>query len=251
MDPAHRIRAAVRQVEELRQGTEQEPGLDSSIMSIKRLQSRRFACTYADLLSGGKHAAPAQFFLDELYSDRDYAQRDSQFARIAGAIQQFFPRPVVATAVALAELHGLTESLDYEMGRAWHSAQSLDVEESAMYVAAWRAVGRMTEREKQLSTALRIGEEMARLTRTPGLRLMLKMMRAPAAAAGLSSLQRFLEAGFDTFSSMARQRNGVEEFLRIIELRESALIDLLFNSEVATCVEKLRQNLFVGVTCPS
>ena len=64
------------------------------------------------------------------------------------------------------------------------------------------------DREGQLRVVLGIGQQMARLTRTAGLRMMLKMMRGPAAAAGLGALQRFLECGFDTFAAMARARRS-------------------------------------------
>ena len=94
------------------------------------------------------------------------------------------------------------------------------------YVRAWRKVGRRADRESQLAVVLGIGRKMARLTRTPGLRMMLKMMRGPAVAAGLGSLQRFLEDGFDTFAAMARN-NGADGFLGTIEERESRLIAML------------------------
>ena len=83
---------------------------------------------------------------------------------------------------------------------------------------------------------------MARLTRTPGLRMMLKMMRGPAVAAGLGSLQRFLEDGFDTFAAMARN-NGAEGFLGTIEERESRLIAMLFDADLVACETELAQLL--------
>jgi len=68
---------------------------------------------------------------------------------------------------------------------------------------------------------------------------MLKMMRGPAAAAGLSSLQHFLETGFDTFAAMAKRPGGAEAFLEIIRLRETGLIDLLFDAELVACETEL------------
>jgi hypothetical protein len=65
------------------------------------------------------------------------------------------------------------------------------------------------------------------------------MMRKPAHAAGLGSLQQFLESGFDTFASMAHHASGVETFLSIINERESELIDLLFDGSPVACATKL------------
>jgi hypothetical protein len=84
---------------------------------------------------------------------------------------------------------------------------------------------------------------MARLTRLPGLRLMLKMMRGPATAAGLGALQRFLEAGFDTFGGIARSRSGVATFLATIREREQHLLHLLFDADLVACETELARIL--------
>jgi len=240
MEAARRIRNAVAQVAQLRQAVAASPPLGAALGEVKRVQSRRFAGTYADLLGGGPYADAARFFLVELYSDKDYAERDAQFARIAGAIERLFPDQVAGTAVALAELHALTEELDQAMAVAWltHGGAA-----AQRYVAAWREVGRRPDREGQLRVVLGIGQQMARLTRTKGLRMMLKMMRGPAAAAGLGALQRFLECGFDTFGAMARRPGGAEEFLDTIEVRESALMTLLFDAGLVACETELARTL--------
>jgi len=242
MEAARKIRNAVAQVALLRNVARDNPGLSNAVRDIKRVQAMRFAGTYSDLLSGGPYAAPARFFLEELYSDKDYTERDAQFARIAGAIEKLFPEQVAGTAVTLAELHALTEALDQAMGLAW-LAQAEDRSEAQRYVAAWREVGRRPDREAQLKVVMGIGEQMVRLTRTPGLRMLLKMMRGPASAAGLASLQHFLETGFDTFASMVRTPQGAPTFLRTIEARESALIARLFDADRVTCETELARTL--------
>lgn len=241
MEAAHKIRQAVARVNALREAGQAQPELADAVALIKRTQARRFAGTYADLLRGGPYAAAAKFFLDELYSDKDYSARDAQFARIAGAIERFFPDDVAVTAVGLAELHAMTEELDQAMGLAWLGAGA-EQSEAARYVEAWRAVERRPDRERQLRVVLGIGDEMIRLTRTPGLRMMLKMMRGPAAAAGLASLQRFLEAGFDTFAAMARG-TGAHQFLSIVAERESRLIAELFDAPAVACETRLAATL--------
>ena len=241
MEAARTIRSCVDRVTALRADEHAQPALRDAVRAIKGLQARRFAGTYRDLLASGPYAAPARFFLEELYSDKDYAERDAQFARIAGAIERFFPAPVVETSVGLARLHALTEELDHAMGRAWLASDAAQ-DEAHRYVAAWRVVGRRDDRRSQLDVVLAIGRDMIRLTRTPGLRMMLRMMRGPASAAGLSSLQRFLETGFDTFGAMARGA-AADEFLRIIGQREAALIAALFDAPAVACETQLRQAL--------
>lgn len=236
MNTAQTIREAVAEVERLREESRRFPDIGTAVVYLKRFQARRFAGTYADLLASAAYGAAARFFLEELYSDRDYGERDAQFARIAGAVEKLFPRDVAATAGALAQLHALTESLDHAMARV---APLADIDDALGYVRAWKLVERRADRQRQLETVVAIGAEMTRLTRLPGLRMMLKMMRGPASAAGLSSLQRFLEAGFDTFGAVARMPGGAERFLETIRERERQLVDLLFDQDAVACETEL------------
>jgi hypothetical protein len=243
MDATRIIREALARVAHLRHLQACSPELAAHVKIIKAFQARRFKGTYADLLQSGSYQEAAQFFLDELYSDKDYTERDAQFERIAGTLQTLFPKQVISTAVSLAHLHTVTEELDHAMALAWQGALPFPstASDCTCYVTAWRAVGHRAERELQLQVVQEIGVELARLTRLPGLRLMLKMMRRPAHAAGLASLQTFLESGFDTFAGMSRQPRGVEVFLSIVQERESALIRLLFDaSPVAGETELVR-----------
>lgn len=240
MNTAQIIRQAVADVERLREESRALPDIGASVALLKRFQARRFAGTYADLLSSATYGPAARFFLEELYGERDYRERDGQFARIAGAVEKLFPRDVGDTAAALAQLHALTESLDHAMARAGHLE---NLENVRGYVAAWKGVGRRQDRQRQLETVVAIGAEMTRLTRLPGLRMMLRMMRGPASAAGLSSLQRFLESGFDTFAAVTRVRGGAERFVETIREREQHLSDLLFDGDDVACETELRRIL--------
>ncbi|MDE2418523.1 MAG: hypothetical protein KGN32_12025 [Burkholderiales bacterium] len=240
MEAAHIIRESVARVSELRHAAATDGNLMEASRAIKRFQARRFAGTYADLLASPTYRGATRFFLEELYSEKDYSQRDEQFARIAGALQTYFPEQVVSTAVALAQLHALTEQLDHQMAAAW-LAQSSDVisTDTLRYIFAWKSVGRPGDRARQLSDVLQVGEELDRLTRKTGLRMMLRMMRKPAEVAGLGSLQSFLESGFDTFAEMAGRGAKAREFLEIIRKRETAWLADLYGDDSVTCETKL------------
>lgn len=229
MDSASVIRDAVFAVSRLRAQTAESTVLLSAVKTVKAFQAQRFRDTYSDLFGTKDFGGAVKFFLEELYSDKDFQSRDAQFARIAGALQTLFPDQVVQTAVTLAQLHRLTEELDHEMGLAW--LKTTQPNDAGSYATAWQTVGRRADRERQLRTVLSVGQELERLTRTPGLRFMLKMMRRPAHAAGLGALQEFLESGFDTFAAMAGNKKLVPRFLSVIEERETRIIDTLFTPE--------------------
>ena len=241
---AEQIHQSLEAVARLRQLRATNPPLAAAATAVKRFQAQRFEATYPDLLTNPRYRPAAGFFLDEIYSDKDYAERDQQFARIANSIAKLFPQSVVHTAAAMADVHALTEQLDDAMARAYlalpkgvggHPGQI----NAAQYVTCWRQVCGLPDRQRQLDLVLALGQSLDSLTRKPGLRTLLKLMRGPAVAAGLSSLQRFLEAGFDAFQTM----RGADEFLKLIAEREGHWMARLFEGDAALCEAKLTQLL--------
>lgn len=238
------IREAFARVAALRAARAGDAGLQEAVVSIKRLQSQRFAATYADLLADAIYRPAARFFLEQLYGEQDYADRDAQFARIAGSIESLFPRAVAQTAVALAELHAATEGFDHAMALAWLAPAVAERPSVGLrYAAAWRLVGDPAGRRQQLEEVLALGRDLARLTRAPGLGFLLRAMRAPAAAAGLQALQQFLESGFDTFGRMGRHAGAVAHFLATIQAREEAFLSQLFDADADTLASYLDATL--------
>ncbi len=238
---ADNIHKALETVAQLRQQRALDAPLSAANATIKRFQAWRFQATYADLLRSPRYQTAASFFLHELYSDKDYAERDQQFARIAGTIAKLFPQSVVNTAAALAEVHALTERLDDAMALQYLalSASEPALNETARYIACWRSVADPAARYQQLEVVLALGQSLNILTRKPGLRTLLKMMRGPAAAAGLGSLQKFLESGFDAFQTM----RGADEFLKLISERETHWINNLFEGDAVACETRLAELL--------
>ena len=253
MSAKQTIQTAVEKVGQLRQLAKDTPGLSQAVSEIKAFQAKRFTGTYFDLLHTPQYQPATQFFLEELYSEKDYSQRDAQFSRIAGTLERMFPKQVVQTAVSLAELHSLTEDLDLAMAQSWlNSVKSKGMAER--YITAWHAVGRRGDREAQLSGSLSVGQELVTLTRTPGLRMALKMMRKPATLAGMAALQHFLESGFDTFAAMTPKKsskNGQAEgpayFLEIVKKRETALIEQLFDAPLQASKLAIEQVLLKAI----
>ena len=115
----------------------------------------------------------------------DFTARDAEFERVVPLMARVLPDEVMRTIADLIELHSLTEGLDQEMAAALNSA---DLDERS-YRAAWLAVGRRADRERQLALLLAIGRALDRHTRSKLLATTLRVMRGPAQAAGLGRLQ--------------------------------------------------------------
>lgn len=197
-----------------------DPRLAAAVNRLKAFQHARFNACYADLLASPRYAAAARFFLDDLYGPWDFAARDAQFARIVPALVRLFPTDIVDTVAALARLHALSERLDGDMARLLADEQIDD----RSYASAWQRVGNREDRMLQIALVAQVGEALERYTRRPALRHSLRLMRVPARAAGLETLHRFLERGFDTFRGMG----GASAFLATIVSREERLALRLF-----------------------
>lgn len=234
---ADRIRAQLATVSALREQAAGE-GLAAAVSAVKRWQARRFRASYADVLGDRVQGPAARFFLEELYGDHDFAERDAQFGRIAGAIERLFPDAVSELAVDLAEMHALTESLDHAMASHWLAIGETEAD-TRRYVRAWRLTGRRDARDRQLAVVQHMGAELQRLTRSKSLFMALKMMRRPAQAAGLAALQQFLERGFAAFGALGDAR----VFLSTIDRRERHWIDALFDQAVDDCCAALDTEL--------
>ena len=196
--------------------------LGERVAAIKQFQHARFERSYADLLVDPRYGGAARFFLADLYGPEDGAERDDQFARVVPALLRLFPSEIVGTVSDLAALHALSERLDTAMARALAGPKV----NGAGYAQAWRSVGEPTARDRQIDLMVSIGTALDRHTRNMLMRHSLRLMRAPAQAAGLAALQRFLETGFETFRTM----HGADEFLATIAGRERALSKLLFEA---------------------
>jgi hypothetical protein len=238
-ETGQRILQHLAVVENERAAREADAALARRALAIKSYQQARFARTHAGLLAHPRYAPAAGFFLEELYGPRDFAMRDAQFARIVPALVRLFPDEMVETVERLAALHALSERLDSSMAR--HLER--EVVTRASYVRAWQLTAEPAGRARQIELVMEVGISLDRYTRNRLLRGSLHLMRAPARAAGLGSLQEFLEAGFDAFAAM----KGAADFLVRIEGAERALMLRLFEpAAVASATAALAPDDVLG-----
>ena len=214
-----RLADALTRVMALRRSLFADATIVARWRAVKREQSERLRGTYADLLASPRYRAAAAFFLEDLYGEKDFEQRDREALRVVPKLARLLPDRAVETMALAVELDELSEILDARV--AGHVVLPLD---AAGYAQAYRAAGTRPERERQIEMVDQIGHKLDRLARLPFLSGMLHVMRAPAEAAGLQHLHQFLMRGFDSFRAM----HGAGEFLDIVRARETALMREMF-----------------------
>jgi hypothetical protein len=188
--------------------------------AVKRYQSDRLQRTYADLLATPRYRLAARFFLEDLYGEKDFEQRDREALRIVPKLAMMLPERAVETMALAVELDELSERLDARL-----AAEVVLPLDDASYMQAYQRAGTREERERQIAMIDSIGRSLDRLARLPLISGMLHLMRGPAEAAGLQHLQQFLVRGFDSFRAM----RGAGEFLDIVRERETALMRKMFD----------------------
>jgi len=209
--------AAARTREDLAAGSDAPAKREA----LRAWQAARLARTHADLLESPRFASTASFFLSDIYGPKDLSRHEKAVRRILPVMTTLLPAAGLETVADAFELNALSESLDASM--LAELGEKVFTLTEADYAHAYRAVDRRADRERQIELILHLGQSLDRLTAKPFLGTTLAMMRGPAAAAGLSDLQNFLERGYSAF----RQMKGASEFLETIISREKALLDAL------------------------
>ena len=196
------------------------PEIAKAKRAVRIWQNQRFARTYADLSRNPRYHAAIEFFLHELYGDGDMTARDADMVRILPLMIKLLPAVALQTVRDALAFEALSERLDTELARHLGN-RPLDI---VSYGEAFRACGRPDEREQQVHCVKQVGGALDRMAHWPFIGTTLKLMRAPARAAGLEKLQEFLEGGYAAFGKM----HGAEDFLATIAKRESAIIQRQF-----------------------
>lgn len=206
---------------ELRRQFSDQPAALEQLQRLQRWQAARLERTYADLQERERYRPGVEFFLEELYTDKDYLPRDVQLERASPLLKRMLPSQAQESLRMALQLEVLSQDLDGEMVRALGEGAVID-EQS--YAEAYRRVGRRVDRERQISYILEAGRDLERLVKMPLIYTLIRMAHGPAHLAGFGALHDFLEDGFRAFRAMG----GAEEFLRAIETRETRIMEQIY-----------------------
>ncbi|GAB3751010.1 FFLEELY motif protein [Lysobacter olei] len=192
---------------------------------LRRWQAGRLRHSFAHFLDDPKRQAAAEFFLTDVYGDHDFTRRDADIARVVPLMQKLLPDTLLASVADAIELGLLTHAFDLRMAGVLESLaprrRRLD---GGLYGEAYRACGLPRLRDHQIDLIARVGTDLGRGLELPGVRMLLKLSRGPAQAAGLAELQGFLERGVEAFARLG----DPEGFIAEIERDERLLSRRLF-----------------------
>ena len=195
---------------------------------LRAWQTQRLADGFKDFLANPRMRPAAQFFLTDLYGDKDFSARDRDVARIMPIMSRLLPETLIAAATDAIELAVLSHAFDLRMARSLaNRPQPMAPVSVQDYAAAYRETGNPRLRRHQIELVLGVGWTLDAAVRKHGVFKLLRASRFPARAAGLSELQGFLERGFGAFEEL----DGAGEFLEAIGHRERQVSSRLFDGD--------------------
>ncbi len=204
---------------------EREPRLAlPTLTPLRRWQSNRLRKSFVHILANPAMRPAGEFFLTDLYAEKDFSARDRDAAMILPMMARILPHSLLVAAVDTIELSILSQAFDLAMAQHLHLNKTGDIE-LAHYAAAYRAVACPRLRRHQIDLIIRVGKSLDAAVQKHGVYKLLKASRTPARLAGLSELQGFLERGFEAFA----QLQGADEFLGIIADSEYQVSERLFS----------------------
>ncbi len=204
--------------EALRARTVEDEAFARRRILLRDWQAARLGRTHRDLLDSARFGAAAKFFLTDLYGPQDISRHIQDVRRIVPLMTRVLPNSGLATVAHAVELNAVSESLDGAMVEAL--GDKMVFLDEALYGAAYRGIGRAEDRARQIDLIELLGNALDKLTHLHLIGATLKMMRKPAALAGLGELQAFLERGYSAFGAM---RGGAGEFVTLVVSRERAI----------------------------
>lgn len=170
---------------------------------------------FSDLYGEPGYREAIDFIITDL-AGANISDRDRDLERAAGPITTLLPAKALDTAVSAVELNARVVEANIAICRALMIGDELprEITERNYFIAS-RAALSIDESIELVHLTTRVGRTLSSLVRIPLIGGTLRLMRAPARAAGFAALQQFLETGFSTFRNIP----DVDYFLDVFEDR--------------------------------
>jgi hypothetical protein len=195
------------------------------LSELRRWQAARLAASFEGFMQDPKRRPAAEFFLTDLYGDRDFSRRDADIARVVPKMQRLLPQSLLETLADAIELGALSHAFDLRMAEALHRLAPRRVTlDDDLYGRAYREIGLPRLRSHQIDLIVVAGYGLGHALRTRGVSTLLGVLRGPARAAGFGELQSFLERGFGAYAKL----DDVGAFIADIERSEREASRRLF-----------------------
>ncbi|MFN3712421.1 MAG: FFLEELY motif protein [Alcanivoracaceae bacterium] len=165
------------------------------LQRLQDYQGQRLTRSHTGLLAVPANQAAIGFLLEEVYGGKDLLPVARDIRRAVNKAASLLPDRVMATSASVLEAAILTQELDEALTDTLHD--SLDgALDDALYSEGFRALGRESDRRRQLDLIGEVGHHVDRYVRGRMIQATFRMVRRPVHAAGFGNLYDFLDRGF-------------------------------------------------------
>ena len=204
-----------------------EPGFPlAELEHVQSWQRERLARTYEEIIFQERYRAAGNFFLDELYGDLNFRERDQEVERVLPIMVRMLRDDMILVLAEAFELQSLSLQFDMEMTRQFQKS-GWDQLNKQRYGEIYRACGRVKARENQIELIRRLGLALNELVHHRLVLWLIRTVRGPARAAGFGLLQSFLENGLNAF----RRMGDGTGFIETVWQREGDVMRRLFDAD--------------------
>lgn len=194
------------------------------LTQLTNWQSERLKHTHHDLYQSPEYTRGLQFLLSDLYSDKDFSDRDNDLERIFPKIIKLLPKKIINTVGLLVELNLLTKTLDIELTQTIFEKLNHSMVDEQSYCDAYRYCNNQDQRLHQIQLISDVGKKLDRYARSSVINFSLKITEGPAEMAGLEAIHSFIMEGFSAFHSM----NNVDQMMQTLVQRETRILNNIF-----------------------
>jgi len=226
------FRDQIRRSNELHIEYLDDPPLRKNYERFANWQLEHLLPFFADLYEQPGYAEAIDFTMNDL-AGVGISRRDRDLERAAPAITRMLPLGALQTIASAAEMNARVLKSNIAICRALLVRNELPaLITETNYCIACRKASSLEELVELVHLITGLGRTLKSLVNIPMIGMTLRLMRAPAHAAGFGALQGFLERGYSTF----KQIPDIDLFLSEIENR---MIDVFTRIHIAP-LEELR-----------
>jgi hypothetical protein len=212
---ANLFREQIRRSNELHIEYLDDSQLRRSYERFANWQLEHLLPSFADLYEQPGYAEAIDFTMNDL-AGVGISSRDQDLERAAPAITHMLPLSALQTIAKAAEMNARVLKSNIAICRALLVRNELpDLITERNYGIACRKASSLEELVELVHLITGLGRTLKSLVHIPMIGMTLRVMRAPAHAAGFGALQDFLERGYSTF----KQIPDIDLFLSEIENR--------------------------------
>lgn len=173
-----------------------DPILLSSIKAVKSFQKERLTKTHQQFLNNPDTNQAAQFFLNELYGEKDFSIYYKDLDKLLPTMEKMFPVSALNIITKALSLNLLTEKLDNQLAEQLGSNFT-----EKQYWKSYNDIGTVEDRTFQLDLLKDIGQNLIKASKMPLISQLLSVMSIPAQQMDLMNLHNFLKNGFHVFKN--------------------------------------------------